>query len=104
MFTISLRQILHWRVIGLNPEVFSIILQLVHETIGQILRRKVGDDEGEISVNMLQEFIDYNETSPFELLSEIVEGVRSEMMEVMEERKGKAFQTEKEAINNLIAV
>ena len=75
---------------------------MVHETIGQILRGKVGDDEGEISVNMLQEFIDYNETSPFELLSEIVEGVRSKMMEVMEERKGKAFQTEKEAINNLI--
>ena len=77
-------------------------ISMIHETVASILRGKVGDDDGDISVGMLQEFIDYEATPPFDLLTEILEGVRSKMMEVMEARKGKAFRTEREAIDTLI--
>ena len=53
----------------------------IHETIGSILRAKVGDVESSIAVNVLQDFVDFNVECPFELLSEIVEGVRVKMME-----------------------
>ena len=74
----------------------------IHETIGSILRAKVGDVASSTAVNVLQDFVDFNVVCPFDLLSEIVEGVREKMMELMEERKTRKMQTEKEAIDSLI--
>ena len=74
----------------------------IQSIIAEVLRDIVEDDEGEISVNMLQEFVDFQEHCPIDLLSLILARVTDGMKEVMKNRKEEVKVAEKEAIMKLI--
>ena len=74
----------------------------IQTIIAQVLRHIVEDDEREISVNMLQEFVDFQEHCPIDLLSLILARVTDGMKEVMKNRKEEVKVAEKEAIMKLI--
>ena len=74
----------------------------IQEVISRVLRTRVNDDGHDISVTMLQEFVDFQEHCPLDLLSEILCAVTRTMKEVMNGRKEAAKQIEKETIQNLI--
>ena len=61
----------------------------IQSIIAEVLRDIVEDDEGEISVNMLQEFVDFQEHCPIDLLSLILARVTDGMKEVIKNRKAR---------------
>ena len=74
----------------------------IQTIIAEVLRDIVEDDEREISVNMLQEFVDFQEHCPIDLLSLILARVTDGLKEVMKNRKEEVKVAEKEAIMKLI--
>ena len=61
----------------------------IQTIIAQVLRDIVEDDEREISVNMLQELVDFQEHCPIDLLSLILARVTDGMKEVIKNRKAR---------------
>ena len=74
----------------------------IQSIIAEVLREFVDDTEGEISVNMLQEFVDFHEHCPIDLLSLILTKVTEGMKEVMKNSKEEVRLAENEALMKLI--
>ena len=51
----------------------------IQEVVAGVLRAKVNDDSQDVSVNMLQEFVNFQEHCPIDLVSEILYEVTSTM-------------------------
>ena len=74
----------------------------LHETIAEMLRPLANDNNGELSIRQLQEFIQYEEVDAMDLLTKLVEKVRLKMKEIQSENRKTVEEKEKELFNTLL--
>ena len=74
----------------------------LHETIAEMLRPLANDNNGELSIRQLQEFIQYEEVDAMDLLTKLVEKVRLKMKEIQSENRKTVEEKEKDLFNTLL--
>ena len=75
-------------------------IQKIHETIANIMRPLVGEDD--IEIGQLQYLIDYQTNCPVQLLTKIVKEIRERMMGETKRRRKKFLEKEEQQLDRMI--